>query len=275
MSSSIPSPTHEPNLLSPVPGEGAPSSPLRLAMLRSIAAAHVLAGALEFLKVAGNLLLRLPYTDGTLALPGRATVLLARVLYDLSQGQPLASPNWVARTEWIRVQADTTGSFLVAMMAAHTVLGMLNVGLGLGLWRRQSWARWLDVVALGLATLFAVAHLAAWFRVSGHGTICEVLAVWFWVSGHGTISELIVEALRLVAPAFILAFLISPRTGDIFAIRDDALPARRKRQWWTLSLQGGIGILTAVLGLILVALFDLGPMAEIVGIAAQLTLDRP
>jgi hypothetical protein len=51
------------------------------------------------------------------------------------------------------------------------------------------------------------------------------------------------------------------------------LPARRKRQWWTLSLQGGIGILTAVLGLVLVALFDLGPMMEIAGIAAQLTLD--
>ena len=167
----------------------------------------------------------------------------------------MASPNWEARTEWIRVRADTTGSFLVAMMAAHIVLGVLNVGLGLGLWRRRSWARWLDVVALGLATLLAVAHLAAWF----------------WVSGHGTISEVIVEALRLVAPTFIIAFLILPRTGDIFEIRDDALPARRKRQWWTLSLQGGIGILTAVLGLVLVALFDLGPMAEIVGIAAQLS----
>jgi hypothetical protein len=227
------------------------------------------------LKVAGNLLLRLPYTDGTLALPGRVTVWLARVLYDLSQGHPLASPNWGARTYWIRVQADTTGSFLVVMMAAHTVLGAFNVGLGLGLWRRQSWARWLDVVALGLATLLTVAHLAAWSWVSGHGTISEVIAAWFWVSGHWTIPELIVEALRLVAPAFILAFLISPRTGDIFAIRDDALPARRMRQWWTLSLQGGIRVLTAVLGLVLVALFDLGPMAEIVGIAAQLTLDRP
>ena len=78
MSSSIPSPTHEPNLLRPVSGEGAPSSPLRLALLRSIAAAHVLAGALEFLKVPGNLLVRLPYAYGTLALPGRVTVWLAR-----------------------------------------------------------------------------------------------------------------------------------------------------------------------------------------------------
>ena len=135
---------------------------------------------------------------------------------------------------------------------------MLNVVLGLGLWRRQSWARWLDVTVLGTAALLNVAHHAAWFRVSGD-----------W-----TISEIIVEALLLVVPAYILAFLISPRTGNIFAIRDDALPARRKPHWWTLSLQCGIGTLTAALGLVLVALFGLGPMVEIVWIAARLTLDR-
>jgi hypothetical protein len=81
------------------------------------------------------------------------------------------------------------------MMAAHAALGAFNVGLGLGLWRRRSWTRWLDVVALALATLLAVAHLAASFWVSGHGTISEVLAAWFWVPGHWTIAELIVEAL--------------------------------------------------------------------------------
>jgi hypothetical protein len=206
MPSRAPSSTHDPELLRSESEKGVPISPLRLAMLRSLAAAHIIAGTLEFLKVAGNLLLRLPDTGGTLALPGVVTLEMARVLYDLSQGRPPASPNWESRTYWIRCQADTTGSFLHAMMAAHTVLVALNVILGLGLWRRQSWARWLDVTVLGPAALLNVAHHAAWFRVSGD-----------W-----TISEIIVEAPLLVVPASIIAFLIAPRTGNIFATRDDA-----------------------------------------------------
>ncbi len=63
-------------------------------MLRSVAAAHVLAGTLEFLKVAGNLLLGLPYTGGPLALPGVVTVLLARVLYGFWQGVLPDSNAW-------------------------------------------------------------------------------------------------------------------------------------------------------------------------------------
>ena len=122
MPSSAPSSTDEPEFLRSDSQKGEPISPLRLAMLRSLAAAHIIAGTLEFLKVAGNLLLRLPYTGGTLALPGVVTLEMARVLYDLSQGHPPASPNWESRTYWIRCQADTTGSFLHAMMAAHTVL---------------------------------------------------------------------------------------------------------------------------------------------------------
>jgi hypothetical protein len=113
---------------------------------------------------------------------------------------------------------------------------------------------------LGLAQLLAIAHGAA--------------LLW-WVAGVWPGSAIVVMALFLIVPPPILAFLLSPRTGDLFANRDDALPARRKRRWWTLSLQCGIGVLVVALALVLLALFDLGPMAEIIWIAAQVTVDRP
>ena len=156
--------------------------------------------------------------------------------------------------------AATTEIFLGAMMAAHITLGAFNAALGFGLWRRLNRARRLDVVALGLAQLLAIAH--------------GVALLW-WVAGVWPGSAIVVMALFLIVPAPILAFLLSPRTGDHFANRDDALPARRTRRWWMLSLQCGIGVLVVALALVLLALFDLGPMAGIVWIAAQLTVDRP
>jgi hypothetical protein len=81
--------------------------------------------------------------------------------------------------------------------------------------------------------------------------------------------------LPLVVPAPILPFLISSRTGHLFANRNDALPARRKRRWWTLSLQCVGGVLVVSLALVLMSLFGVGPMAEIVWMAAALTMFRP
>jgi hypothetical protein len=228
-------------------------------VLRSIAAAHLLAGTLEFLKVAGNLALRLPYTGGPLALPGVASVILARAGYALSQGSQLESEALELRTHWIQYQAETTGSFLGAMMAAHVALGALNAALGYGLWRRLNWARWLDIVVLGLAELFAITHFAAFL----------------WVVGQWPPPAYLVVTLPLVVSAPILAFLISSRTGHLSANRDDVLPVRRNRRWWTLSLQRVIGVLILALALVLMALFGLGPMAEVVWIAAGLTVDRP
>jgi len=60
------------------PAEVAPIPLWRVAVLRGIAVAHVLAGTMELLKVAGNFLLKLPYTGGPLALPGVMTVEFAR-----------------------------------------------------------------------------------------------------------------------------------------------------------------------------------------------------
>jgi hypothetical protein len=60
MSSSITSLPPGSEVSGSVPAGGARGPPWRLAVLRSIAAAHFLAGTLEFFKVTGNLLLRRP-----------------------------------------------------------------------------------------------------------------------------------------------------------------------------------------------------------------------
>jgi hypothetical protein len=266
MSASVPSPPPGSEVSRSVPAGVKPIPRWRLKVLRSIAAAHLLAGTLEFLKVAGNLALSLPYTAGPLALPGVASVVVARLLYALSQSSHPDLNVLVPSTHWIQYQAESTGLFLGAMMAAHSVLVMLNLALGYGLWRKLNWARWLGVVVLGLAELFAIAHVAAFLW------LLRVVGEW---PPPGFLVAMLVVALLLVAPAAISAFLISPQTGALFANPDEALPARPKRRWWTLSFQRLIGVLIVALSLVLMALFSVGPMAEIVWIAAAFTLDRP
>jgi hypothetical protein len=200
MSPSIPLPPAESEVARVASTEIAPLPQWRVVVLRSIAAAHFVAGIVEFLKVVVNLVLKLPYTAGPFALPGVVSVILARVVYALSQGLSYDAEELQLRTRWIQHQ------FLVA---------------------------------------------------------------------RGWPGSAIVAALLLVAPAPILAFLISPRTDVLFANRDDGRPSRRKRHWWTLSLQCVIGALVVELALVLLALFSVGPMPEVVWIAAGLTLDRP
>jgi hypothetical protein len=257
MPSRVPSPSPA-EVSRSVPAAVAPSPPWRRAVLQSIAAAHLLAGMLEFLKVAGNVALSLPYTAGPLAVPGVVSVAVARLLYALSQTSRPDSNMLEYWTRWIAYQAETTGMFLGAMMAAHIALGVLNVALGYGLCRRLNWARWLDVVVLGLTDLFAITHLAGFLWV-------------LWVVGQWPPPAYLVVTLPFVVPAPILAFLISSRTGRLFANRDEGQPARRKRRWWTLSLQCLIGVLVVALALVLMALFGVGPMVEIVWIAAGFT----
>ncbi len=249
----------ESEIARPVPADAAPGAHWRLAVLRSIAAAHFLAGIIEVLKVAGNSLLRLPYTGGPLALPGVETVILAQVVYALSQNSSLDPEAFQLRTHWIVYQAQSTGGFLGDMMAAHIALAALNAALGYGLWRRLNWARWLDAAALGLAGLLAVAHGVALLRFVGIGPTFGLVAV----------------ALPLVVAVAIPAFLLSPRTGALFVNRQDGPMAPRKRRWWTLSLQWVVGVLVLALSVALLTLFGLGPMVEVVWIAAELTVDRP
>jgi hypothetical protein len=123
----------------------APNSRWRAAVLRGIAAAHIVAGAFDLLSVAGNFAMKLSYSGGPLGFTGARTTYLARFI----DGPVLMLPRDYAafwpRSEWIVRQAQTTGSFLGIMMAAHLAVAMLNVGVGYGLWRRRRSARWLDV----------------------------------------------------------------------------------------------------------------------------------
>jgi hypothetical protein len=241
------------------PAKVAPIPLWRVAVLRSIAATHVLAGTMELLKVAGNFLLKLPYTGGPLALPGVVTVVLARFLNSLTLMSPSDAPAFQMRSQWIVNQAGSTGSFLVAMMAAHIALGAFNAALGYGLWRRSPWARWLDVAVLGLVGVLAIAHGAALLWV---GRIWREFAIAAFV-------------LSVVVALPILAFLISPQTGVLFVNRDEAPAAPRKRRWWMLSVQWIVAFLVLALASALVVLFGLGPMVEVVWIAAGIAEGRP
>jgi uncharacterized membrane protein (DUF2068 family) len=214
---------------------------------------------MELLKVAGNFLLKLPYTGGPLALPGVMTVEFARFLNNLTLMSPSGANAFQIRSRWVVHQAQSTGSFLIAMMAAHIALAALNAALGYGLWRRRPWARWLDVGVLGLVGFLAIAHGAALLWV---GEIWREFGIAAFV-------------LPLVVALPILAFLISPRTGVLFVNRDEAPGTPRRRRWWMLSVQCVVALLVLALASALLVLFGLGPMAEVVWIAAGITAGRP
>jgi uncharacterized membrane protein (DUF2068 family) len=234
----------------------APPSRWRVAVLRTVAAAHVVAGIVEILQVGGNALLRLPYTAGPLSLPGAVAVVVARFLFCLTKGWPSDLETFHLRSHWIENQAQSLGSFLGAMMAAHVALGALAAALGYGLWRRRPWARWLDIAVLGASGFLVLAHVAALFGVRG---MWREFAVVAWVS-----------PLVVVLP--ILAFLLSPRTGRLFRDGSEMGAAPWRRRWWTLSLQWAAGLLVVAMACALVLLFGLGPMAEAVWIAAEATM---
>lgn len=255
MHSSLPPPSPEPEVSPPCPAEVAPVPRWRVAVLRSIAAAHLVAGILECLKVALNFLWRLPYTGGPLALPGVVTAELSRFLYSLALVSSSDQRTFDFKSRWIIDRAQSTGHFLGIMMAAHIALGALNVALGYGLWLRRRWARWLDVAVLGLAGLMTMAHGAALVRVGGNWREFGIVAL--------------VVPLVFALPA--VAFLVSPRTGVLFADRGEGVATRRRRPWWMLSLQCAAALVVVALAGGWLALFGLGPMAEVVWIAAEMS----
>jgi hypothetical protein len=255
MFSSLPSPPAVSEVSGSGPAGVAAPARWRVAVLRSIAAAHVAAGVVEVLQVAGNVVLRLPYTAGPLALPGVVTVAVTRFLFGFTLAWPSDRDALDLRSNWIAVQAQSMGSFLGAMMAAHVALGALNVALGYGLWRRRPWARWLDVAVLGASGFVVVAHGVALTWVGG-----------MW-RGFGIVGSVL--PLIFVLP--ILAFLVSPRTGVLFLGGNEGAAAPRRRRWWMLSLQWATALLVLALACAWVVIFGLGPMAEVVWIAAQAT----
>jgi hypothetical protein len=258
MSSSPPSLRSRPELSDSAAVAVAPNSRWRAAVLRGIAAAHIVAGAFDLLRVAGNFAMKLSYSGGPLGFTGARTIYLARFI----DGPVLMLPRDYAafwpRSEWIVRQAQTTGSFLGIMMAAHLAVAMLNAGVGYGLWRRRRWARWQDVAMLSLAGCLALAHGATLIWLSDR---------WMQLWNPELFAPLVVAV-----P--IVAFLVSRRTGVLFAGGNEADRTPRRRHWWTLSVQWFLALLILPVAWELVELFSSGPMVEVVRIAVEVTEGR-
>jgi hypothetical protein len=258
MSSSPPSLRSRPESSDSAAVAIAPTSRWRAAVLRGIAAAHIVAGAFDLLRVAGNFALKLPYCGGPLGFTGAATTYLARFI----DGPILMLPREYAafwpRSEWIVRQAQTMGSFLGLMMVAHLAVAMLNVAVGYGLWRRRRWARRLDVSMLSLAGCLVLAHGATLIWLSDR---------WMRLWNPELFAPLVVAV-----P--ILAFLVSPRTGVLFAGGNEAERTPRRRYWWTLSVQWFLALLILLVAAELVDLYCSGPMVEVLRVAVELTEGR-
>ncbi len=256
MSSSRPSLHREREVVAPGFADVAPVPRWRIPVLQSIAVAHILAGALEILKVGLNALWKIPYTGGPLALPGLVTVEVARFLNSFTQVSPTNRDVFWFKSQWIVFKAQSTGSFLGLMMGVHLAAGVTYMAVGYGLSKRHQAARWLDVAMVGLAGSLAIAHGLALL----------------WVGDRWTMFGVESLALAILVAVPILAFLTSPQTAALFAKRDlDSGSPRRRRRWWMLSLQCLWAILIFALAVALTGLFGLGPMAEFVWFAAEVT----
>lgn len=258
MSSSPPSLRSRPELSDSAAVAVAPNSRWRAAVLRGIAAAHIVAGAFDLLRMAGNFALNLPYPGGPLGFTGARTIYLARFIDGPILMLPREYAAFSPRSEWIVRQAETMGSFLGIMMAAHFAVAMLNVAVGYGLWRRRRWARWLDVSMLSSAGCLVLAHGATLIWLSDRS-----MRLWN--------PELFAP---LVVAAPMLAFLVSPRIGDLFAGGNEADRTPRRRKWWTLSVQWFLALLILPVAAGLVELYGSGPMVEVIRIAVELTEGR-
>ena len=205
----------------------------------------------------GNLALGLPYTGGPLGIVGFITVTAAQFinsLFVVSTSDPMSLS---LRSQWIARSAGWNHDLLVAMMAAHLSLGVLNLALGHGLWHRRAWGRWLELAVIGLAGIAAMAHGLAFFLVGGRWT-------WFgWMP--------ILVSLLVAAP--IVGFLRSEHTRALFTNRQTAEVATpRRRPWWLLSQRWLGGLLVVALAMGIVLLFSLGPFVEVVLLSAYLTV---
>jgi hypothetical protein len=140
-------------------GEGSGSAaeaetidPWRIGVVRHLAAAHAIVGAMELVRVGGHLAIQWPYTAGPLGLLSALTVFVARFLYSLfvtSPSDPTRSYGFYS--EWIANCAGGNHDFLVAMVGVHAAFGLVNLALGHGLWHRRWWARPAEIVTVGLA----------------------------------------------------------------------------------------------------------------------------
>jgi hypothetical protein len=261
MSSSPPSLDRERQVNAPGAADLAPIPRWRIAVLQSIAVAHILAGAGELLKVEVNTLWKDYYTGGPLGSPGRVTVEVAGFLSSFSQVSPEKHELFWSKPQWLVFKGPlSTGNFLGLMMRVHLAAGLIHMSVGYGLWKRRQAARWLDVAMVGLAGSLAIAHGIALVQVGGNWMMFGIAAL----------------TLAIFVAVPILAFLTSPETGALFANRNPSAGSpRRRRHWWMSSLQCLWALWIYALAAALTGLFGLGPMVEFVWFAAEVTSGRP
>ncbi len=231
-------------------------SPLRIAALRVLAAAHVIVGLAELSRVAGNLLLQESYMGGLMGLFGALTIQFVQLFNSLLLVSPADLNAFWLKSAWIVRTADSSHPFFVAMMAAHFALGMFNLVLGQGLWRRRPWARQIEIILVGLAGSVAAAHGIA---------LLWVVRLW---SDLGVLA--LVTSIPVVVPIWI--FLMLPGTAALFRESTSHVPVvQRRRPWWMLSFQMFAGLAAFALALGLLLVFNLGPMVEVAWVVIQLT----
>ena len=240
------------------PGAAVPPAPTgdrrRLTLVRMVAAAHLVAGAVLALSVAGNLALGLSYTGGPIGFHGGSeSVGLASRLHYMTHLRVWDVSRFWAQfngyTVWVTRHAQTSLAFFGLMAGVHLGLAGLCAGIGYGLWRRLPWAQTADRVLVGVSAASATAH-----------------GVVLLASGSGYLAKgLEILAMTAVVAGPILLLLRSPRTAALFD--PSASPGPRVvqgRRWWTLSVQWLVAALVGVFALGLVRLLFLGPMVEAV-----------
>jgi hypothetical protein len=225
----------------------------RLALVRMVSAAHLIAGTLIALSVAGNLALGLNYTGGPMGYFGSESVGLAAFLNNTAHLRTWdASQFWALYNNYsfrLYRHAQVSPVFFGSMSVAHLALAGLCAGIGYGLWRRLAWARIADLVMVGVCAASATAHGVA-LLASGFGYAPQGLQI---------------LAITAVVAGPILALLLSPKTTAFFD--PSASPETglvRERRWWSLSVQWLLAALVGVFALGLVWLLFLGPIVEVV-----------
>ncbi len=246
------------------PGASVPPAPegdgRRSTLVRMVAEAHLVAGALIALSVVGNLALRLDYTGGPMGYCGSDSLGMASAFRTMSllRGWDVSEfrARYGAYAFSASRRAQTSPEFFGLMAATHLGLAGLCVGIGYGLRRLLPWARTAALVMVGISTAAATIHgvvmLASGFGYASKGL--EILEVTAVVAGT------------------ILILLGSPRTAALFD--PSAAPGPRaagKRRWWTLSAQWLGAALVVAFAFGLVRLLSLGPLVEVVWAGVLLT----
>jgi hypothetical protein len=232
----------------------------RLTLVRMVAAAHLVAGAVIALSVSGNLALRLDYSGGPMGYYGSQSIGMAGCLHTFTHIRVWSASAFQERlgayTVWIFRHAQMSREFFGLMVGVHFCLAGLCAAIGYGLWRCQSWARKSCRIMIGVSAAFATTHGVA------------LLAVGFGYLGEG--FEILVITAIVAAPILIL--LRSPSTAALFNRSVSPGPGvAQKRRWWTLTAQWLMAGLVCVFALGLVRLLLFGPLVEIVWAAVLLT----